>query len=126
MVTDECDTNRSASDERGPVIPTPTVRPPPSVASEGTTAAAERVSQSPQQLTGKRAREDDEAEPCMSGMEERPAQRPRTDSYQAPIGVWNWLAYPIKTFVAGVRQGMGLAPSEGDGDVVEASGPSPP
>jgi hypothetical protein len=82
-------------------------RPPPSSASESTTVAADGASTSPKRVTGKRAREEEDAE---AAAEAPPAVRPRKETYQAPPGFWSWLAFPITTFVAGVRQGMGLAP----------------
>jgi hypothetical protein len=111
------DASPPAADDTPPSTdaPTPTpapteteARPPPSIASTEATLAAERgTSASPARVTGKRRRDDDDAtgdEP-----EARPATRPRTAGYEAPAGLWSWLATPLKIFANGFRQGAGLS-----------------
>jgi hypothetical protein len=53
----------------------------------------------------KRPREEEET------LEDRPVNRPRTETYQAPEyeapGPWGWFMQPLKAFVRGFREGLG-------------------
>ena len=56
----------------------------------------------------KRGREEETDEEDEVVVDERPSNRPRTETYKPPEeGVFGWLMQPLKEFARGFREGLG-------------------
>ncbi|KAG2128594.1 hypothetical protein DEU56DRAFT_819149 [Suillus clintonianus] len=87
--------------------PTSEVHKPLASSSSASIDATAINNNSPSRIGEKRARDEEDAG------EDRPVNRPRTETYEAPKneapGPWGWFMQPFKAFVRGFREGLGTS-----------------
>ncbi|KAG9309028.1 hypothetical protein JVU11DRAFT_11243 [Chiua virens] len=86
--------------------------PPTSSSSSHSTEATAVPESSPAVQVGtKREREEDSEDEHGGAVDERPTNRPRTETYKPPEkeapSMFGWFMYPLKEFARGFREGMG-------------------